>query len=75
MPVSYTKEQKDKAKADELHLVTVAAAGLVFQEAVPNSWEDEVAHFVLHMRAKYRESPYGRAATPQLKVAVIESSP
>lgn len=55
MPVTYTKEQKDEAKKDATKLVTIAAGGLTFQEAVSEAEEEEVIQFLLAMRKKARE--------------------
>lgn len=55
MAVTYTKAQKDTAKKDGLHLVTIAAAGMEFQGATTEEERDELLKYILAFVQRRRE--------------------
>lgn len=54
MAVTYTKQQRKTAIQEDLHLVTVAAAGLEAQLAVSEEERDEVLRFALELLGRQR---------------------
>jgi hypothetical protein len=56
MAVKYSKEQTEAATAANKKLVTVAAAGLEFSEAVSEDMEAEVIRFILDIRKRFRQT-------------------
>jgi hypothetical protein len=55
MAVTYTKEQRAIAKADGLHLVTLAVGGIEFQGPVSAEEKDRVTQFILGFLERRRE--------------------
>lgn len=63
MPVSYTKEQRERAKADGGTLVAVAVGGMEFVGPVGQEEAERVMEFLLGMFARQRAA--GQTAKPK----------
>jgi hypothetical protein len=54
MAVTYSKEQRELAKRDGLHLVTISAGGVEYQAPVPAEEMERVKAFIMESLARRR---------------------
>lgn len=74
MSISYTKEQKQKAKADGLHLVSIDVGwAMSFQGAVSEEERDELAKYLIAFLGRRRATL--KAVAAEIDSVIREVAP